>query len=221
MGTTLTRTHRLLCAAVAGSLMFLAAGCSDDTRKEPPDVYVTGDKLCGGRAVTKDAAKALQVITGDTRFAASGKYSTVADAAEELTRETMSSAYERGDICRIYPDAPVNELRIRWELDNVILEGPPHPQFTVLPMGEEAGAAHDKAYVTFVCGQKDQPDSSPDHISAWAQATGRPTRPEGDERPLKNAYATLAHSFALALAKELNCDDNGGLEPEPALIPAT
>ncbi|MFE3116596.1 hypothetical protein [Streptomyces niveus] len=218
--TTRTRTHRLLFGAVAGALAFLATGCSDDADGKPADVSVTADKLCGGGVVTEDGAKALEVITGETRFAASGKYSTVADAAEELTRETMSSAYERGDICRIYPDAPVNELRIRWELDNVIREGPPHPQFTVLPMGEEAGAARDKAYVTFTCGQKDQPDSSPDHISAWAQATGRPTEPEGDVRPLKNAYATLAHSFALALAKELGCEDNGGLKPEPSLVPA-
>ncbi|MEV8344697.1 hypothetical protein [Streptomyces niveus] len=219
--TTRTRTHRLLCAAMASSLALLATGCSDDPDGKPADVYVTADKLCGGGVVTKDAAKAIEVITGETQFAASGKYSTVADAAEELTRETVSSAYERGDICRIYPDAPVNELRIRWELDNLILEGPPHPEFTVLPMGEEAGAAHDKAYVTFACGQKDQPDSSLDHISTWAQATGRPTKPEGDDRPQKNAYATLAHSFALAMAKELNCDDNAGLKPKPTLIPAS
>ncbi|MFF2639816.1 hypothetical protein ACFVUB_08180 [Streptomyces niveus] len=220
MGTTLTRTHRLLCAAVAGSLMFLAAGCSDDTRKEPPDVYVTGDKLCGGRAVTKDAAKALQVITGDTRFAASGKYSTVADAAEELTEKATYRNYELGDICRIYPDVSANELRIRWELMSSAPKGPSSQRFTALPMGEDAGVTHDMTYVTFACGHKDQPDSSPDYISAWAEATVR-TRPEGDERRIKNAYATLAHSFALALAKELNCDDNAGLEPEPALIPAT
>lgn len=86
-------------------------------------------------------------------------------------------------------------------------------------MGEGAGATHDMAYVTFACGHKDQPNSSPDYISASAEATVR-TKPEGDERPLKNAYATLAHSFALALAKELNCEDNGGLKPEPSLVPA-
>ncbi|WP_405795399.1 hypothetical protein [Streptomyces sp. NBC_01506] len=221
MVTTRTRTHSLLCAAVAGSMTFLAMGCSDDPDGKPADVYVTADKLCGGRAVTKDAAKALEVITGETRFAASGTYSTVADAAVELTREAMTSDYEREDICRIYPDAPVNELRVRWELDNIIRKGPPHPQFTVLPMGEEAGAAHDKAYVTFACGHKDQPGSSPDYISAEVEATGTPTTPEGDERPLKNAYATVAHSFALALAKELNCDNNAGLKPKPSLIPAS
>ncbi|MFE3586153.1 hypothetical protein ACFXOY_01380 [Streptomyces niveus] len=219
--TTRTRTHRILCAAVAGALALLASGCSDDPDGKPADVSVTADKLCGGGVVTKDAAKAIELITRETRFIASGENSTVTDAAEELTREAITSTNERGDICRIYPYAPVDELRMRWVLMSNAPTGTPDPKFTRLPMGERAGAAHDTAYVTFACGHKNQPDSSPDYISAWAEATGRPTEPEGDERPLKNAYATLAHSFALAMAKELNCDDNGGLKPEPSLIPAT
>ncbi|MFE5669427.1 hypothetical protein ACFQ7W_36585 [Streptomyces niveus] len=111
--TTRTRTHRLLFGGMAGALAFLATGCSDDPDGKPADVYVTADKLCGGRAVTKDAANALQVITCDTRFAASGKYSTVADAAEELTDKATYRNFELGDICRIYPDDSANELRIR------------------------------------------------------------------------------------------------------------
>ncbi|WP_381794702.1 hypothetical protein [Streptomyces niveus] len=92
--------------------VFLAGGCGDSDDGKAADI-VTADKLCGGRAVTKDAAKALQVITGDTRFAASGKYSTVTDAAEELTDKATYRNYELGDICRIYPDDSANELRIR------------------------------------------------------------------------------------------------------------
>lgn len=65
-------------------------------------------------------------------------------------------------------------------------------------MGEDAGAAHDAAHVAFACSHKDQPGSSQ-----------------------KNAYATLAHSFALAMAKELKCDNNGGLEDKPSLVPAS
>ncbi|MFG2170413.1 hypothetical protein ACGFMO_03340 [Streptomyces niveus] len=201
---------------MAGSLAFLAGGCSDDADGKPADVSVTADKLCGGSAVTKDAAKAIEFITGETRFIASGENSTVTDAAEELTREAITSTHKRGDICRIYPYAPVDELRMRWELMSNAPTGTPDPKFTRLPMGERAGAAHDTAYVTFACGR-----NQPDYISAWAESTGRPTEPEGDERPLKNAYATLAHSFALAMAKELDCADNAGLKPKPSLIPAT
>ncbi|MEV8344700.1 hypothetical protein [Streptomyces niveus] len=216
MVTTRTRTHRLLCAAVAGALSLLASGCSDDPDGKPADVSVTADKLCGGGVVTKDAAKAIELITGETRFMASGRSSTVTDAAEELTREAITSTNESGDICRIYPYAPVDELRMRWVLRSNAPTGTPDPKFTRLPMGERAGAAHDTAYVTFACGH-----NQPDYISAWAEATGRPTEPEGDEHPLKNAYITLAHSFALALAKELNCEDSAGLKPKPSLIPSS
>ncbi|MEV8344699.1 hypothetical protein [Streptomyces niveus] len=62
---------------------------------------MTADKLCGGGAVTKDEARALEVITGETRFITSGENSTVTDAAEELTREAITSTNESGDICRI------------------------------------------------------------------------------------------------------------------------
>ncbi|WP_405795404.1 hypothetical protein [Streptomyces sp. NBC_01506] len=218
--TTRTRTHRLLCAAVAGSLAFLAAGCGDSDDGKAVDDYVTADKLCGGGAVTKDAAKALEVITGETRFAASGTYSTVADAAEVLTREAVPAASGRGDICRLYPEAPVDELRVTWDLSNMPWSGEPAaPKFTILPMGERAGAAHDTAYVTFPCSHKEHPLARPDYISVWVEAR-RPTEPEGDVRPLKNAYVTLAHSFAQAMAKELGCENNGGLKPKPSLIPA-
>ncbi|MGW6308088.1 hypothetical protein ACWFRQ_31875 [Streptomyces niveus] len=207
---------------MAGSLTFLAGGCGDSDDGKAVDDYVTADKLCGGGAVTKDAAKALEVITGATRFAASGKYSTVADAAEELTREAVPAASGRGDICRLYPEAPVDELRVTWDLSNMPRSGgPAAPKFTILPLGERAGAAHDTAYVTFPCSHKEHPLAGPDYISVWVSATGMPTEPEGDVRPQKNAYATLAHSFALAMARELGCEDNGGLKAKPSLIPAS
>ncbi|MEV8399143.1 hypothetical protein [Streptomyces niveus] len=221
MVTTRTRTRRLLCAAMAGSLAFLAGGCGESDDGKAVDDYVTADKLCGGGAVTKDGAKALELITGDTRFAASGKYSTVADAAEKLTREAVPAASGRGDICRLYPEAPVDELRVRWFLSNMPPKGSSASEFSTLSMGEKAGAAHDTAFVTFPCSHKEHPLARPDYISVWIEATGRPTEPEGDVRSQKNAYATLAHSFALAMARELGCEDNGGLKAKPSLIPAS
>ncbi|WP_329076445.1 hypothetical protein [Streptomyces niveus] len=219
--TTRTTTRKLLCAAMAGSLVFLAGGCGDSDDGKAVDDYVTADKLCGGGAVTEDAAKALQVITGDTRFAASGTYSTVADAAEELTREAVPAASGYGDICRLYPEAPVDELRVTWDLSNMPPREGAASEFTILSMGEEAGAAHDTAFVTFPCSHKEHPLARPDYISVWVEATGRPTEPEGDVRPQKNAYATVTHSFALAMAKELGCEENGGLKAKPSLIPVT
>ncbi|MET7415745.1 hypothetical protein [Streptomyces rubiginosohelvolus] len=40
-----------------------------------------------------------------------------------------------------------------------------------------------------------------------------------DPEELKDAYVTVAHSFALALAKERRCENDGGLEPRQAPDP--
>lgn len=220
MVTTRTRMHRFLCAAVAGSLAFLAAGCGDGDDGKAVDEYVTADELCGGRAVTKDAVKALEVITGKNRFAASGEDSTVAAAAEKLTGLARLSARDKGDICWVFPEDSANELRIRWEFRNAAPKGPPHPKFTLFPMGVEAGAAYETGYVTFACDYKDQPDYfKPAYISAWVEPIVLPKSLEGDEKELEIAQVTVAHSFALALSKELGCAGNAGLKAEPSLIP--
>lgn len=47
-----------------------------------------------------------------------------------------------------------------------------------------------------------------------------PKEPEGDPQKLKDAYATVAHSFSPAMAKELGCESNGGLQARSSLDPA-
>ncbi|MCX4505629.1 hypothetical protein ACH4E9_30680 [Streptomyces anulatus] len=47
-----------------------------------------------------------------------------------------------------------------------------------------------------------------------------PKEPEGDPQKLKDAYATVAHSVSLSMAKELGCENNGGLQERPPLDPA-
>ncbi|MEV8344696.1 hypothetical protein AB0P49_25100 [Streptomyces niveus] len=219
--TTRRRTYGRFCATLAGSLMLAVGGCSGDDDNKAPDVSMAPDKLCGGGAVTKGGAEALEVITGATRFEDSGKELTVAAAAEELTRTAVSTTQGKGDICRIYPDiGDYNDgLEVTWRISGTVGAGLDDEKFTPLPMGQVASAAYDSAYITFTCGHKDRPNTSPDHVSTSIEAA-RSSAPDGDERSLKNAYATLAHSFALSMAKELKCDDNAGLKPEPSLIPA-
>ncbi|WP_330173961.1 hypothetical protein OG875_10505 [Streptomyces sp. NBC_01498] len=227
MMTTRRRTHGLLCVALAGSLGFGAVGCggSGGTDAKAADTSVTADELCAVGAVNKGAAGALEVITGTTLFAPTGGESAVAAAAGELTGVAAPLGSGTGEICSIYPrpesGGPADEIRIVWRLSSTPPKEDTARKFTRLPMGEKAGAAHDSAFVTFPCSPEDKPLASPDHVSVWAQSRAMPTEAEGDVRPLKNAYATLAHSFALAMAKELKCEDGGGLKPEPSLVPAS
>jgi hypothetical protein len=216
----------LLAAAVAGALLLGATGCGGDGDEDglPKDYkVVAGTQLCGGRAVSADASRALKVITGSSRFEASSEEYTVAQAAKDLVEAFSGTTVFRGDACRVYTPLGTSafELRITWRLADDAPTGPSAPKFTVLKMGEEALAAADMAYVRFACrSDRLAGSSSVAHIDIGVQRGGMPKEPEGDIKALKDAYATVAHSFSLAMAKELRCEKNGGLPARPVLDPA-
>ncbi|MEU0599003.1 hypothetical protein ABZ484_12215 [Streptomyces sp. NPDC006393] len=218
----------LLSAAMAGSLVLGATGCGGDGDKDklPKDYkVVAGTQLCGGGAVSADASRALKVITGSSRFEASAERYTVAKAAADLVAAfSTSTVTVTKDVCRVFMPigAPDFELRITWRLtDDVSTDDPAAPKFTVLKMGEESLAAADMAYVYFGCRSDKFANSSEGaHIVIGVERWGMPKPPEGDVEALKDAYATVAHSVSLAMAKELRCEKNGGLPARPVLDPA-
>lgn len=208
-------------AAVA--LLGGAVGCSggdesgDDAAKA---ASVAPQKLCGG-AVSREAGKALEVITGSATFEESGKTSTVAHAADELRDGFASSATGDGDVCRIYTPAGTtdDELRVTWELSGSSPTDDPASKFTVLNMGERALTATDGSFLRFACRGGKLTGTEPAHIDVSVSRGGMPTEPEGNPDALKDAYATVAHSFSLAMAKELGCENNAGLPETPDLTP--
>ncbi|MEU0136137.1 hypothetical protein ABZ172_19215 [Streptomyces sp. NPDC006296] len=214
----------LLGAAVAGSLVLGATGCAGgaDEPATGADEAVAAGRLCGGKAVSTGAGEALEVITGSSEFAASGERSTVAHAAQELADRFASSATATGDVCRVHTadGTSGDELRITWRLSGSAPVDDPAEKFTVLKMGERALTAPDGAFLRFGCRGGKLPGSGPAHIDIGVERGGMPTDPEGDPGALRDAYATVAHSFSLAMAKALGCEDDGGLEARPALDPA-
>ncbi|QBJ94304.1 hypothetical protein D0Z67_22605 [Streptomyces seoulensis] len=173
--------------------------------------------------MSDDAAKALRTITGSSRFEASDEKYTVAQAATELASVFPSTSVGREDACRIFTaiGTPNFQLRITWSLDDSAPTGAPASKFTVLKMGERTDAATEKAYVFFACrSPKLLGSPSAAHIAIGVEYWGMPKDPQDNIKALKNAYATVAHSFSLAIAKELRCDKNGGLPPKPVLDPA-
>ncbi|MFJ6905122.1 hypothetical protein ACWERF_06980 [Streptomyces griseoluteus] len=216
----------LLSAALAGSLLLGASACgSDEEGNKTPKDYkvVAGTQLCGGHAVSADASQALKVITGSSRFEASEEGSTTAQAAADLIASPTAATTTK-NICRVFTPigAPDFQLRATWRLaDHAPTDDPSAPKFTELKMGDKAVAAADMAYVYFTC-RSDKVLSSPEgaHIVVGVEHLAMPREPEDNVKALKNAYATVAHSFSLAMAKELRCDKNGGLPPKPVLDPA-
>jgi hypothetical protein len=173
--------------------------------------------------VSADAAKALKVITGSSRFGTTAEKSTVARAAADLVEVIPFTTEGRDDVCRIYTadGTPDFAIRVTWGLDDGPPTGTPAPDFTVLDMGERTLAAANRASIQFACRSDRFPNSAnAAHIDIGVRRWMMPTEPEGDIEALKDAYATVAHSFSLAMAKELRCERNGGLPARPALNPA-
>ncbi|MFQ6142262.1 hypothetical protein ACLMNJ_04180 [Streptomyces seoulensis] len=172
--------------------------------------------------MSADASKALKVITGSSRFEASAERYTVKQAAADLAEESPVSTVTK-DVCRVFTPigTPEFELRITWRLADDVPTGPSAPKFTELKMGQLALAAADMAYVYYAC-RSEKLDSSSEvaHIVIGVERWGTPKPPEGDVEALKDAYATVAHSVSLAMAKELRCERNGGLPARPVLEPA-
>ncbi|MFJ7773306.1 hypothetical protein ACIQ1J_34245 [Streptomyces sp. NPDC097107] len=213
----------LLATAVVGLMCLGAAGCGGDGDEKVADKDVAGTRLCGGDAVSADASKALKVITGASRFGTTAEQSTVSHAATDLVEAWPNSTGGRDDVCRIYTadGTPDFALRVTWGLEGGPPTGAPAPDFTVLQMGERTLAAANRASVRFACRSDTFPDSTEAaHVAIGVERWGMPTEPEGNVEALKDAYATVAHSFSLAMAKELGCEKNGGLPAKPVLDPA-
>ncbi|SCD33030.1 hypothetical protein GA0115249_10152 [Streptomyces sp. PpalLS-921] len=212
-----TRQGGLLGAALTGFLIVGATSCSggDDRAEKEPDAPVAAGSLCGGSAVSTGAAEALETITGASRFYAAGETSTVARAAKELVEGATSSAVIDGEVCRVYTAR--SELRITWRLSDGASVDDPASKFSLLDMGERALAAPDGAFLRFACRSERVPGSGPVRIDIGVERGGTPTEPEGDPEALKDAYATVAHSFSLAMAKELGCENDGQLKSNPSL----
>ncbi|MFH8360266.1 hypothetical protein ACH4FV_11795 [Streptomyces anulatus] len=135
---------------IAGLLVFAAVGCSGDEKAGATREAPTGAiELCGGEAISAEAGKALEVITGSSRFEASGEKSTVVHAAKLLSQDFTSSITGDGDICQVFAvdAAQSDRLEVTWELVWSPPEGEPAPKFSVLPMGERALAAPGEAVV--------------------------------------------------------------------------
>ncbi|MER7102893.1 hypothetical protein ABT383_25185 [Streptomyces humidus] len=173
--------------------------------------------------MSADASRALKVITGSSRFEASAEKYTVAQAATDMG-EAFSVSTVTKDVCRVYTPIGTRhfELRITWRLDDRgPTDDPADPKFTVLKMGEEALAAADQGYVYFAClSDRLSSLATVAHIVIGVEHRDVWKEPGGDVKALKDAYATVAHSVSLAMAKELRCEKNGGLPAQPVLVPA-
>ncbi|MFD6530521.1 hypothetical protein [Streptomyces sp. NPDC060184] len=213
----------LLAVAMAGPLFLGATGCGgdEDPAAKAADKAVAGTELCGGDAVSADAAEALKVITGESRLEASAKEYSITKAASALRKKFITESVGTGDICRVFTPVgtPEIQLRITWDLarDAPTSTDPMGPEYTELKMGETAWTTPDKALVEFACRSDKLAGSNPAHIGVEVMRWGMPKDIDDESGALKDAYATVAHSISVAMAEELGCAENGGLPAKVVL----
>ncbi|PRH77589.1 hypothetical protein C6N75_19485 [Streptomyces solincola] len=212
------RTGALLHAAVVGALTLTAAGCGGEDDEQPADTSVAAQRLCGGQAVSTEAAQVLELVMGTKRFEKSGEDSTVSAAAKAMGRNTSTTEGD-GTLCDIHPagSADLDELTVEWSMDGTAPESGSVPQVSTVPRDATRNEPPRRAHLTFACfGGREFPGSAPRYVTL--SVGPRPLQiPDADAQDVRKAYATVAHSFSLALAKELGCKDDGGLATKPAL----
>lgn len=213
------RRRRLGCASII--LVLAVSGCGDEggERRESNSSAPAG-RLCGDASVFTNTGEALDVIAGGKGGRVGDNGADLADVVEELDATRQSTTRKTGDVCRVYALSGdrTQRLRVFWQL-TPDSEGESAPKYTMLDMGEGAGAAWDSAYVTFACDTEKPSDASPDYVSVFAESQNSSIEPRGKAETLKNAYVTIAHAFSLAMAKRMGCRDNAGLLEKPVLIP--
>ncbi|MGW1466818.1 hypothetical protein ACWCPT_21015 [Streptomyces sp. NPDC002308] len=205
----------------AVALLAGATGCGgdEDPAAKAADKAVAGTELCGDNAMSADAAKALKVITGESRLEASAKEYSIAKAASALREKFITESVGTGDICRVFTPVgtPEIQLRITWNLARDASTGKMGSEYTELKMGDAAWTTPDKALIEFACRSDKLAGSNPAHISVEVMRWGMPKDIDDENGALKDAYATVTHSISVAMAKELGCAENGGLPAQVVL----
>lgn len=225
---TRTRTGNAagtVCMALA--LALGATACGGNSGDSGKREFVAAEELCEG-AFPPAAARALETVTGEKQFNQNSTGEGVSGTAEALSEEFRSyygadgSPWDDHDFCRVHTEKSASrpDVWISFEiLDSDRLDGDADtsPEFDVYPMGRTALSGERRALVFFECASSGMnSEESPALIMAvmhmWEAAV--------QGRKAKEANMTVLHSAALAVARELKCEDDGGLPAAPVLRPA-
>lgn len=222
-------------AAVAFGIGAVVVGCGGDgggggDKPAQPRTIAAG-AACRG-AVSPRAAKAVEFLTGVTRFAPDAPGDDPARAASALADTyvpgTASDSAEQ--VCSIDDPTQVGNSYLSIDLrfgsvdeSNGVGASADLVRYAV---GRSAFTKPGFADLYFNCVSDKLPGSTKGKpaIVAAALQTG-PTvrgkyRPKSAAKALGEANLTVVNSVALKVARQLGCADNGGLTETPALKPA-
>ncbi|MFI8276235.1 hypothetical protein ACIGBH_15200 [Streptomyces sp. NPDC085929] len=211
-----------------------AAGCSGSTPDETPTPsepeQVSAIQVCGGGLVSPAAGPSLERVLESSRFVIredkeNADVSSIAKALESAYRAgrkvgdtsipacDISGAVKDVDSDRYYPTA---YLRFRATSKDADV-----PDY--MPGAKDAGtkgwAGFREYTVAFDCVSSRVGSTSGVPLRITAEFHSKWDKVRAGESALAPDYVALAHSAALAVAKELGCDARGGLPERPEGLP--
>ncbi|WP_335941314.1 hypothetical protein [Streptomyces sp. PTD5-9] len=212
------RLKRAWC--VVGMVVAVGVGAAGCGKEEPPD-YVGAGQVCGG-IFAGPLEKTVESVTGGTSFAwTNGKgMQRVVDGLKDAYVSGHRWAIG-GQLCQISPKDGGQKSRARINFDMYApedLDGSYSRNGRDYTMGKDSGAAPAGASLYFECvspefkGSKENPmriSGGFTHGKATAQKT-----PEHFAENMK-----IIHAASLAVAKKLQCENNGGLPEKAVLTP--
>ncbi|MFD3786302.1 hypothetical protein [Streptomyces cyaneofuscatus] len=196
-----------------------ACGSGDSAAEEP---FVGAAEVCDG-LFAGPLAKEVESVTGDTVFHRSGpgKMGRVADALRR-GHESGRSWATGAELCRLSPKGGGSrdrgELRFSMYAPQDVgdLRLPEGWQLYTLGKQSEVGPGGASLYFECVSPQMKGSEETPLRIRG---GFGRGRNDAPDTRELRDANLEILHAASLAVAKELDCEDNAGLPEKPDLRP--
>ncbi|MFE7126058.1 hypothetical protein [Streptomyces sp. NPDC057617] len=195
-----------------------ASACGGDESEEP--LYVSAGELCNS-IFSGDAAAAVETTVGDTTFFSTG------DVAPDRVVEKLKEFYADGqyvygarEFCVINgKKRDAGRIDISFALykpDDLEGGHAADQRFYELGKLAVAGAKKSSLYFECVSPQLDGSDKDPARILGSLSFKDRKV-PE--TQALREANLTVLHAASFALAKKLECENNGGLPEKVVLKP--
>ncbi|SCF84294.1 hypothetical protein GA0115259_103493 [Streptomyces sp. MnatMP-M17] len=197
-----------------------ASACGGGESEEPR--FVAAGKLCGS-VFSDDAVAAVESAIGDTSFFASGddKLGKVATAVKDLYADGQSVYTSAGEFCKIKGEKRGSgrmNISFGFYKPEDVLDNRHSASQRLYELGKQAVAGAKNSSLRFECvsPQLDGSDKDPARIVGLMSFRERDV-PES--QALREDNLTVLHAASFALAKKLECENNGGLPQKAVLRP--
>ncbi|WP_141698523.1 hypothetical protein [Streptomyces lushanensis] len=196
------------------------SACGSGESEEPS--FVGAGKLCGS-VFSGDARAAVESAIGDTSFFATGddKLGEVATGVKDLYADGQDAYTSAGELCVINGEKRGSgRMDISFGLykPEDVLDDRHSADQRLYALGEQAVAGIKNSSLRFECvsPQLDGSDKDPARI-VGLMSFRDPKAPE--TQALREDNLTVLHAASFALAKNLECENNGGLPQKAVLRP--